>query len=58
MAKVTLVFEDVSDGVVNVRVKFDPPVKNKDDAMTPAQTLAMFALTVAQKQDAGREEQD
>ena len=42
MAKVVITFEDDEDGVVDINVQFDPPMKR--DTSTPAQNFAVRAL--------------
>lgn len=45
MAKATLRFTDLSDGRVNVKAEFDPPIDDTDEAdYTPAQMAALMAL--------------
>ena len=44
MSKVNIVFEDDEEGLVAMKVEFDPPVNNASDIKTGAQMMAMEFL--------------
>lgn len=56
MAKVTVVFEDSSDGV-EVSFQFDPEVED-ENSLTEAQALAVVTMQWMQSEHALTEEED